>query len=388
MKPKLISIGEEGSFAHSTLVNRFPKIINNIIDQNIWRPDVIRSLKQLLDSIPNEMVRHMRNEINDDAAYWNRYISSLPSTKWLDLPFYEAEAIFYRLILDCINYSEENPLDPFLSEKKSSFDSRKSDLRELADVVSSEGIKDIGFTNIIEKGLNLSLWGNKADMSLFKAEELQYGSNDRLLINDIGAFVKAIDAYNRPVNVDIVLDNSGAELVGDLALIDILLRTQRVNIVRVHCKPHPFFVSDATLADFDKTLTWLSYNADAKVRSWSNRLRELSDHNHLKKLTHPFWCHPRFMTQMPQDLASILNEAEFIIIKGDANYRRYVEDRHWPVDYGTKSLRIPSLPPTLALRILKSELIVGYDTEKAVELDRTDPHWLTNGNYGMAQFFL
>ena len=388
MKPKLISIGEEGSFAHSTLVNRFPKIVNNVIDQYTWPPHAISSLRQLLDSIPNGMARHMKNEIHDDAEYWNRYISDLPSLRWLDLPFYAAEAIFYRLILDCIGYSEENPVDPFLKEKKSSFDSRKSDLHELADVFSSKRKKKIGFTNMIEKGLHVSIWGNKADMSLFDAEEFQYGSDDRLLINEIGAFIEAIGAYNRSVNVDIVLDNAGAELVGDLALIDILLRIARVNIVRVHCKPQPFFVSDATLVDLEKTLSWLSDDADPKVRSWSDRLKDLAARNRLRKLAHPFWCHPMFMTQMPEALVDVLNEADLIIMKGDANYRRYVEDRHWPVYYDTKSLRIPSLPPSLALRILKSELIVGYDEQKVFELNLTDPDWMTNGNYGMAQFFV
>ena len=225
-------------------------------------------------------------------------------------------------------------------------------------------------------------------MSIFNAGELQYGSNDTLLIDEIGAFTESINAYNRPVNVDIVLDNSGAELVGDLALIDILLQDERINIVSVHCKPQPFFVSDATLADFDMTINWLSDNTDPNVRSWSSRLKDLLDRDRLKKLTHPFWCRPGFMTQMPQDLVRVLNDADLIIIKGDANYRRYVEDRHWPVDYETKSLRIPSLPPTLALRILKSELIVGYNERKAAELDRTDPDWMTNGNHGMAQFFI
>lgn len=388
MKPKLISIGEEGSFAHATFVNRFPKIVKNIIDQYIWPPNVISSLRLLLDSIPNGMVRHIRNEIHHDGKYWNRYIADLPSMRWLDLPFYVAEAIFYRLILDCLDYSEENPIDPFSEEKKSSFNSRKFDLRELADVFSSEELKEIDINNIIEKGLHFSLWGNKADMSLFDAEEFQYGSDDRLLINEIGAFIEAIDAFNRPVNVDIVLDNAGAELVGDLALIDILLRIARVNIVRVHCKPQPFFVSDVTLVDFEKTLSWLSDDADPKVRSWSHRLKDLAARNRLRKLAHPFWCYPMFMTQMPEGLVDVLNEADLIIMKGDANYRRYLEDRHWSVDYDSKSLRIPSLPPSLALRILKSELIVGYDEQKVFELNRTHPDWMTNGNYGIAQFFV
>lgn len=81
-----------------------------------------------------------------------------------------------------------------------------------------------------------------------------------------------------------------------------------------------------------------------------------------------------------------LSNANLIIVKGDASYRRTVGDRHW--DYTTPYQSITSYfpAPFVALRTLKSELAAGLSTEQLEQLPQQDAQWLTNGQWGVIQF--
>ena len=58
--------------------------------------------------------------------------------------------------------------------------------------------------------------------------------------------------------VDIVLDNSGYELFGDLCLAEVLLRSPHVSSVKFHMKSVPWFVSDVTDGDMTYMLDTLT----------------------------------------------------------------------------------------------------------------------------------
>lgn len=60
-----------------------------------------------------------------------------------------------------------------------------------------------------------------------------------------------------PVRVDIVLDNAGFELFGDLCLAELLLEAKLASKIYFHVKAMPWFVSDTTLRDFTWTLEML-----------------------------------------------------------------------------------------------------------------------------------
>ncbi len=78
-----------------------------------------------------------------------------------------------------------------------------------------------------------------------------------------------------------------------------------------------------------------------------------------------------------------LEQADLTIVKGDANYRRVLEDRHWPHTTRLEDAP-PSLPrPYLLMRTLKSELMIGLEPGKAGELSAEDPKWLLNGRRGL-----
>ena len=77
--------------------------------------------------------------------------------------------------------------------------------------------------------------------------------------------------------------------------------------------------------------------------------------------------------------------ADWVIVKGDANYRRLLGDAHW--DPATPFDRAAAYFPTplVALRTLKSELIVGLQPGQAARLTALDPEWMTNGRRGVVQ---
>ena len=59
---------------------------------------------------------------------------------------------------------------------------------------------------------------------------------------------------NQTFQMDIILDNAGYELVTDLVLSFWVLKTLPSTNIALHCKHHPWFVSDATCYDVTWTL--------------------------------------------------------------------------------------------------------------------------------------
>jgi hypothetical protein len=100
-----------------------------------------------------------------------------------------------------------------------------------------------------------------------------------------------------------------------------------------------------------------------------------------------FWTSPLSMWEMPGELRQELGEAALVISKGDANYRRLVGDRHWPFD--TPLAGVLNYMPTalLALRVSKSQVMVGLQPGQAQAMDERDAHWLTDGKWGVIQLY-
>ena len=71
----------------------------------------------------------------------------------------------------------------------------------------------------------------------------------------------------------------------------------------------------------------------------------------------------------------------------DANYRRLLGDRHWPLSSSlADTLRY--FPAPLALvRVLKSETVIGLQPGQPGRLSRQDPGWMTDGKWGLVQFW-
>jgi hypothetical protein len=179
--------------------------------------------------------------------------------------------------------------------------------------------------------------------------------------------------------VDFVNDNSGRELLFDLALADFLLNYEWVNMVVFHLKNQPFFVSDAMPQDVEASLARL------RRTTLGRRLGEHLAAGNLILRDHPFWTSFLMFRQMPPTLITELASSDLVILKGDVNYRRLLDDRHWPHTTLMEVIADYFPAPFLALRTLKGEIMVGLESGQAEQLAARDPTWLINGKRGIIQ---
>ncbi|HEX9616805.1 MAG TPA: ARMT1-like domain-containing protein, partial [Anaerolineales bacterium] len=99
-----------------------------------------------------------------------------------------------------------------------------------------------------------------------------------------------------------------------------------------------------------------------------------------------FWNSPLPGWEMPARIRQDLSRSNLLVSKGDANYRRLLGDRHWPPATALSEV-VRYLPaPVLVLRVAKAEIAVGLQPGQADELDRIDPDWRIDGDWGMIQF--
>ena len=186
--------------------------------------------------------------------------------------------------------------------------------------------------------------------------------------------------------MEIILDNTGLELVHDLALADYLLSGLGLMEIQLSVKAHPTFVSDALKVDVLQAIQFLKEMDHAALKSMANRLENHVQSRRLTMTEDFFWNSPLAGWQMPDRLREEFARFDLIVSKGDANYRRWLGDRHWSFITPIDDI-LSYLPTPLAvLRVLKSEVAAGLLPGQPEKLSRRDPDWLVDGKWGMIQF--
>lgn len=187
-----------------------------------------------------------------------------------------------------------------------------------------------------------------------------------------------------------MLDNAGFELFTDLCLAEFALRKSVVDIVHMHYKAMPWFVSDVTYQDFMWTIDTLQNNKSNILsslgKSWHRRLSEKSWIISGDK----FWTTPHDHSEMKgaaPELYSELSQSDLILFKGDLNYRKLVGDRSWEhtIPY-VEALCGFHPAPHCALRTCKADVVVGLPQGLSEELTSKDKEWMTKGEYGVIQY--
>lgn len=391
---------EVGSFAHQTVVERLPRIVRRVLDENDFSPAVAGRLQALIDEIPEAKIRLLRDTTAPDTAEWSHYVSPHLDRSWLQVPWFFAETYFYRRILEATGYfyvGPEERVDPFAPHKAQSMEASREAIRQLGRRLGAW--REEGWDgSALERFVKVALWGNQGDLSMWPggaAEQPERPDEDEamayVLVDDgaeVGSFLAraAERARNDGARVDVLMDNAGFELVSDLALIDYLLDSGRAAVVHLHLKPHPLFVSDALAADLRKTVAALTVEEEGAVRAFGERLHGYLEAGCMVLHQDYFWTSPLPAWEMPADLRETLAASHLVISKGDANYRRLLGDRHWA--FATPFERIVSYfpAPLLALRTLKSEVAAGLPADRIASLNSEHPGWTTSGRWGMIQF--
>ena len=98
-----------------------------------------------------------------------------------------------------------------------------------------------------------------------------------------------------------------------------------------------------------------------------------------------FWNSPKFFTELSPEINRKIDQQDVIISKGDANYRRFFEDRKIPYNISPRHLTNYLPCPTYCIRTLKSEIQLGLSQNQVNKLKSTQPDWLYNGKNAVIQ---
>jgi hypothetical protein len=125
--------------------------------------------------------------------------------------------------------------------------------------------------------------------------------------------------------------------------------------------------------------------ATAALEALGHRLQRHVDAQRLWLRPDPFWTRCLGFRALPPALQEELAQADLVVLKGDVNYRRLLDDRHWPHTTPLEAAAADIPRPFLMLRTLKGEIMVGLAPGQAEALAAKDPQWLINGKRGICQ---
>ncbi|MFC4534561.1 damage-control phosphatase ARMT1 family protein [Sphaerisporangium dianthi] len=370
-----------GSYALSVFRERHPVLVRQVRDALPYSLDRLRALDRLLDEVVRDVMEPLDGSAHDHAA-WARWGQGRFGGRWVDVPFLWGESYFYRKLLEATGYFGDGPwrgVDPFGPVKQAELRSAAVD-DELTALDHAATLPEHEQAAGVLLG---SLWGNRADLSHAITAS---GGRDRVtdLVVDDSALLWSLLRDRPPGKVCLVADNAGRELLPDLVLIDHLLDRGLAAEVVLHVKPYPYFVSDATPADVAESLRRLAA-APGQAGKVGGRLWRAMGAGRLALRAHPFSCAPLPYSDMPDDLRGDFASASLTITKGDLNYRRLAGDRFWPpaTPFAEVTAYFPG--PVVALRTLKSDVLVGVGERELAALDATGSPWRTTGTHAMIQ---
>lgn len=422
-----------GSFAYLTVKDRLPTILTKVIDT------IHRNKNKFFEEYGEEgieaekkaisLLSKLRNEVQTDKPIleltdglrdleaWNLYLQrheSLQGDKgsvsWFKSPWLYVECYMYRRIQEAIWLNPPiNEFDVFNEGKTQSFFESQQATTALCTYLETakkdkDGLSKNQLFDHFIKLLQVSLWGNKCDLSISAGQENSQKDSPIEVLANLKSFILVDDAdmvwtaltsskrtRQAGRRVDIVLDNAGFEVVTDLVLADFLVSFGLVSEIHFHGKSFPWFVSDVTAKDFEWTIRqtmaanhrWMSKSG----AQWKKYLKDgvWSYHDH------PFWTQPHEFCSMAVDAPDLykkLQGADLVLFKGDLNYRKLTGDRDWDftVSFET-ALRGFEPSPLCSLRTLKANVQVGLQPGQGEKLCSEEPNWMTSGKYAVIQFY-
>lgn len=388
----------DGSFAQFTVKKRLPKILRETLANNIFPPRIKANLEEMLNEIPDKPLKPIPGVNAPDAQDWSSYLSQYEGCNWLQVPWFFVEMYFYRRIIDAIEFyspGDFQSYDPYLKQKQRVLDSASPSVANLGRLRERSVLKKDAHPRAeFHQLLVLNVWGNQADLSMWSASEDRPDHQDsadqltHLLVDDADNLYDSIASRSQPLErVDFILDNYGPELMHDIGLADLLLNSHLCRKINFHAKPHPHFVSDAMIKDIHSSINYLTEYPDNAVQNLAHRVKGYLHEGSLTLKDDYFSTSPLPFWEMPDYIWEDLSASDLVISKGDANYRRLAGDRDWPPTTPFEKVVRYFPAPLLALRVLKSELVLGLSPQQVEQLDLQDASWKVNGNWGVIQFF-
>jgi hypothetical protein len=183
----------------------------------------------------------------------------------------------------------------------------QSELRK--SVSDTANLCSSGFSyEMFHKCLLRSLWGNRSDLSLSsgKVESLKDGAI--CLVDDskrVWEYLLSVRASSYPVTLTYILDNCGLELLSDLVLVYVLLKSSLVDVIYLHCKSAPVFVSDVICTDVRSALDWIEALGTLEAKLIVSFLNAALRSSKLQIYAHTFYTSPHPFWLMPESLRKL-----------------------------------------------------------------------------------
>jgi uncharacterized protein with ATP-grasp and redox domains len=369
-----ITAEREDSFARMTIEKRFPKIIADIKKHNPGKHEA-----ELDAILADQFIRRIELP-ESERANWESFFSEYENESWFTTPFFFLEIYFYKRI-NLLFQGE----DPFRKSKQEDLISNPEFLKQVDRFyaqLDNASLKEV---------LLLSLWGNKADLSLMNridqsSENAQFSNENLLIDHSIQVEEKLKHAKTR---IDIVLDNAGIELLTDLILVDYLIRKYNIPEIVLHFKAEPLLVSDALQHDLDDLLHFLSeYESLSSLTELVGKINMYVDGKHVRLSSSLIWEQPVHFYKKEFGLDDLFENSDFIVLKGDANYRRILGDKNIPFTTSTSILDGVYSKSIVALRTLKSEIVIGISEDIFSQIYGFSKDWYINGTNGVIFYVL
>lgn len=378
--PTMVRTDPSNAFAHNTMKVRVPAIIREVAALNPdYPPEIHSALLRLAEDMENDQPIPLIDSLAPDYEAWDALYRPYAGDTWLDTDWFFAEVYAYRLLMQVVRWCETGR-DPFAPQKTAELGSAA--LWERVETAVSWVGKPQG--EFLHHLVHAALWGNRMDLSFAASQAHGTVSDaDDLLVDDSAAVVRHM--LDQTGDIHLIADNTGTELAMDLALAAALL-DQAANRVIIHPKMHPTFVSDATAPDVLALIERIRVQPVSVVNTLGERLHRAFEAGRLRLAPDSFWNSTRLLWDLPPHLEDVFRCAALVVIKGDANYRRMVGDILWPPETLFADVTGYFPAPLLALRTLKSDLVVGLPPGLAERLDAADSHWRSNGRRGLIQF--
>ncbi|KAG1693526.1 hypothetical protein DVH05_023291 [Phytophthora capsici] len=400
-----------GTFANESYKTRLPGLVRECVVNNRHRfsEKQNKRLLQLADDLVNDAVIPLPSQYAEQAAksptsaQWEELLKGKNYT-WQNSPWFMCEQYMFHLVLLMAEYYTTG-IDPFHPSKVAELkeDTPWTLLQTAVGLSAQEEASTQSHHDQLKRFMKLCLWGNKADGCYKEVKETISGADaslefdDELLLVDHSDKVITYleqrarnDGDAKNLSIQYINDNSGTELLLDLALADHLLKHEWCGKVTFNVKLEPIYVSDATPADVHEHIAEMQRPARmAEVQALGKRLAEYVDKGLLVIRPDIFWNRYTYYWEMPTELHTRLaREATLVIVKGDLNYRRLLGDRLWPPSTPVEEA-VPYFPTAfVSFRTMKSNPVVGIPVDIVAKLEKEDPKWRFNGKRGTIQSVL
>ena len=349
---------EQGSFAQFTTERRLPGIAASLAKQY---PMLARPLERLGEDVVQSA--QIDTSLLSGSEWWQRRSEEAKRTRWRDWPFFDLEFMFYAALVAIFE-----GCDPFARTK---------------DNASCEALNQLALRMAApHEEIHVCVWDsvfeNQNDLSQIE-QVVHARDDDRILLDQMPR------DFSTASKMAIVLDNVGWELLADLRLADRLLEQPANPCLTLYCKSQAMFVSDATRRDIRTLLDAMEVSSSEAISSLARRLRLAARNGRLLIRDQTFWSEARHFTELETSLALELESCDIVICKGDLNYRRFVEDRKWPYTSDAAQVTQNVTFSGLALRTVKSEVLVGAPASMREKLTAMSVAQFTDGRMALAQ---